>query len=494
MLQKVKNLINKILRRTKNLLKKIVPPSINIFHRENNRVLDAIAALRRENAGKQQQLLSEIAALKKQQQQMHQDLRKELLAELQKELPNKFQKEIQKETLLVQEQVASALKNLKAENQELKKCLAEMQEKHNQSELAINREILENRQVLSGEVRREGHGVRQKIERIRREDKNLPLISVLIPVYNVEDYLRECLDSVVSQQMENIEIICVNDGSTDGSGDILEEYAAKDSRIKVISKEKNEGLLLARKTAVEAARGEYLLFVDSDDCIDQRLCNFAEEVTKREYADIIQFGAGVCDYSNNENKLAWLQRALMPVDREWENGDVLKQAYVNRSHVTTMWGKLYKAELCKKAYADLPDTHCYVGEDIFTYFFLAHYAQYYKGIPTPEYYTYRHGLGVTNAEEMPLEKFELYCRMANFHRYTYDKLVRESQDPALQESYAGMVRRIATDCCNIYASRIREEDKEAALKMLVSYWGDSPIADEAAQKILGISLSQTQES
>lgn len=89
-------------------------------------------------------------------------------------------------------------------------------------------------------------------------------VSVIIPVYNVEKYLRECLDSVINQTLSDIEIICVNDGSTDNSLAILEEYAQKDTRIKIISK-RNEGAGKARQAAIKKASGEYLAFLDGDD-------------------------------------------------------------------------------------------------------------------------------------------------------------------------------------------------------------------------------------
>lgn len=89
-------------------------------------------------------------------------------------------------------------------------------------------------------------------------------VSVVVPVYNVEKYLRTCLDFIVAQTLREIEIICVNDGSTDGSLAILEEYAKEDARIKIISQE-NRGLSGARNTGMDAATGEYVAFVDSDD-------------------------------------------------------------------------------------------------------------------------------------------------------------------------------------------------------------------------------------
>ena len=92
---------------------------------------------------------------------------------------------------------------------------------------------------------------------------NKPKISVIIPVYNVEKYLAECLDSVANQTLKDIEIICVNDGSTDNSLLILKEYASKDSRIKIIDKE-NEGLGYTRKAGLKITTGECKLFINKN--------------------------------------------------------------------------------------------------------------------------------------------------------------------------------------------------------------------------------------
>ena len=93
------------------------------------------------------------------------------------------------------------------------------------------------------------------------------LFSIIIPIYNVEAYLRDCLESVLRQSFSNWEAVCVNDGSTDGSAVILEEYASKETRIKVIS-QINGGLSSARNTGLKAAKGDYILFLDSDDWLE----------------------------------------------------------------------------------------------------------------------------------------------------------------------------------------------------------------------------------
>ena len=100
----------------------------------------------------------------------------------------------------------------------------------------------------------------------------MPKISVLIPAYNVERYIARCLDSVIAQTFRDIEIIIVNDGSTDGTAAIIDEYAARDSRIKVINHPENCGLMWVRKTCVEASSGDYLMFVDSDDALKLDAC------------------------------------------------------------------------------------------------------------------------------------------------------------------------------------------------------------------------------
>lgn len=112
--------------------------------------------------------------------------------------------------------------------------------------------------------------------------------SVLIPVYNVEKYLNECVDSVLSQTFQNFEIILVNDGSTDSSGKMCDEYAKKDNRVKVFHQE-NEGLFLTRRFSISKAEGEFLLFLDSDDFWDADLLETIDEYIEKYSCDLIIF-------------------------------------------------------------------------------------------------------------------------------------------------------------------------------------------------------------
>ncbi len=115
----------------------------------------------------------------------------------------------------------------------------------------------------------------------------MPQISIIIPVYNVARYLPQCLDSVIAQTMREIEIICVNDCSTDDSLAILEGYAAKDARFKVISKPENSGLSATRNVGIDNASGQYLMFIDSDDYIDVTLCKKVYDLVEEQQADLV---------------------------------------------------------------------------------------------------------------------------------------------------------------------------------------------------------------
>lgn len=116
--------------------------------------------------------------------------------------------------------------------------------------------------------------------------QSLPLISIIVPVYRTEQYLRQCVDSLLAQTYNRIEIILVDDGSPDGSGGICEEYAAKDPRVKVIHQE-NGGLSAARNTGLDHATGEYVMFVDSDDWISPDNCEKAVAVARARDVDVV---------------------------------------------------------------------------------------------------------------------------------------------------------------------------------------------------------------
>ena len=119
--------------------------------------------------------------------------------------------------------------------------------------------------------------------------ENIPKISIIVPVFNVEQYLSKCLDSLINQTLHEIEIICVDDCSTDGSLKILQNYAKRDSRVCVFHLKQNFGTSYARKVGVSSARGSYIMFCDADDAFVSEACEHVCKEMERDPVDILQF-------------------------------------------------------------------------------------------------------------------------------------------------------------------------------------------------------------
>ena len=126
-------------------------------------------------------------------------------------------------------------------------------------------------------------------------------LSIIVPVYNVQDYLEECLDSLINQTYKDLAIICVNDGSTDKSSDILKQYAKKDKRIKIINK-KNGGLSSARNVGLKECKTEYVMFCDSDDSYNKKMCEKMLGVIEKDQSDIAICGTNIIYDAHKEMK------------------------------------------------------------------------------------------------------------------------------------------------------------------------------------------------
>ena len=167
-----------------------------------------------------------------------------------------------------------------------------------------------------------------------------PLISIIVPVYKVEDYLARCVDSLRNQTYENLEIILVDDGSPDNCGAICDDYAARDSRIRVIHK-KNGGLSSARNAGIDVAQGAYLGFVDSDDWVDIHTYEWLMEMVQTEHVKMVC--AGRWDYSSATGEKTL---GLCPPEREVISGEELaKRIFLWDNVDSAAWDKLYHRSL-----------------------------------------------------------------------------------------------------------------------------------------------------
>ena len=184
---------------------------------------------------------------------------------------------------------------------------------------------------------------------------DMPLVSIIVPVYNVEQYLPQCLESLINQTYKNIEIICVNDGSLDNSSNILSYYACKDKRVRVFE-QNNIGLSGARNTGLKYVHGEYVMFVDSDDWIDLETCEQAVKSMLKNNADLVMWSY-VREYDNrsSEKLMFWNDEQVFDSFDVKEKinrrlcgllGEELKHPdYANA--IETAWGKLYRFSIIR---------------------------------------------------------------------------------------------------------------------------------------------------
>ncbi len=256
-------------------------------------------------------------------------------------------------------------------------------------------------------------------------------VSVVIPVYNVAPYLRECLDSCVNQTLKDIEFICINDGSTDNSLDILNEYAEKDSRFRVYSQQ-NQGQGIARNTAIEKAEGKYLAFIDPDDWVElniyERLYNYAEE----KEAKVVKFNyTEYNDYSHKYKPTDFAKKVKQYFNYELTDGSeycwrMLKDGCLRNLELHA-WSFLYRTDFIKSN--DIRFAPSKRGEDhLFTngttiladkIYYLADYLYYYRC---------RSGSAVNSKNEDNFAVFDNIQRMQEF-------LVKHSLYIELQDEF-----------------------------------------------------------
>lgn len=197
------------------------------------------------------------------------------------------------------------------------------------------------------------------VENVSNTDR--PTVSVLIPVYNATSHLKDCMNSVLVQSFEDFEVILCDDGSTDGSAALCDEFAAKDKRIRVIHQD-NTGIPVARYSLMAEAKGEFIQFVDADDTLPHDMLDKAVTFARAADVDIVCFGYSVIEDNGREYKKVI---GLFPDGSVFTEDDrkLIYRAFVSDWTLNSIWGKFFKKELFY-AVTDRPEVHKNLsGED-----------------------------------------------------------------------------------------------------------------------------------
>ncbi|MDR1712880.1 MAG: glycosyltransferase [Coriobacteriales bacterium] len=224
-----------------------------------------------------------------------------------------------------------------------------------------------------------GGGVNSSSSRPSQADSRSPLVSIIVPVYNVEPYLRDCLDSLINQTLKRIEIICINDGSSDGSGAILAEYAARDPRVVVLTQE-NQGQAVARNRGLDRASAPYIMSCDSDDTFAPQMCE--KMLATLQHTDV---DAVFCDWNliydipeelkhdvDEYSRLKFFGRVQLSLD-ELVNTDVslcnkiFKKEIIDRMDIRLPEGLLFEDAYFFDAYMTAANYVYYLHEPLYNY-------------------------------------------------------------------------------------------------------------------------------
>lgn len=289
-------------------------------------------------------------------------------------------------------------------------------------------------------------------------------ISVIIPVFNVEAYLSQAMESLRLQTHVDWEAVCVDDGSTDGSSGVLDEYKAADARFRVIH-QRNSGTVIARKRAVAASTGDYLLFLDPDDWLDPAaLATIAAALEKRP-VDVLQYGASIHETGNRSAEARGVTEAYFNRDLpDTDGAGMLKAIYLDR---TMSWGlitRVVASRLAKPAFAAMPDVHMINSTDLLATFYLVVRAKSFHRIQD-RLYNYRYGSGISTQRLLSVDDFVRASRKLDSLLPLKDYVERcHPHDETIRRAYAA-VDEIMVDSMLIAFQRRMAGDRERMLAL-----------------------------
>lgn len=256
-----------------------------------------------------------------------------------------------------------------------------------------------------------------------------PFFSIIVPAYNVEEYIGECIESIAKQSFNNLEIICINDGSRDCTKTILNDYQKHDRRLTVIN-QTNSGISSARNRGIDMAKGHYIWFVDADDYIERHACERLHQVVQQQNPDIIIFGAHISSPHQSPPHSPWLEKTLTTRNKSY-------YAFTPEALFTEPGCRPFACRNCYKL--SFLNQHrlrfekkIRFGEDQVFQFMAFPRASRFAFIEDKLYHYrwLRNGSLMSTYGNMPEEKFKQHLRMAQYIRKRWEKSGDLKQMPA----------------------------------------------------------------
>ncbi len=300
-----------------------------------------------------------------------------------------------------------------------------------------------------------------------------PLVSIIVPVYNVEQYIDECLDSIKQQTYKNLEIIVVEDCSTDSSLQMLQSHL-DDKRIKLIQHHKNGGLSAARNTGIKAATGEYLMFVDSDDIIDSNLISVCLDCALQKNADVITYGFVPFKDGLTQPELAY------PTNNLNIKSVMLDNSYFNLPHFA--WLKFIRSSSVRSASLEFPVGLYYEDWPFHWHLGLATATRYQL---QADLYLYRQrGSSITGSTGKELlDLFIIHSKVSSLLQNHNNDEIKKIFANKVKQSYWSILTRIDSE---YLGTALKEAKKAQVFLRLKSYKNDMAVRSVIISKILSM--------
>lgn len=310
----------------------------------------------------------------------------------------------------------------------------------------------------------------------------MPKISIIIPAFNVGQYLAECLESVAAQTYENIEAIVVNDGSTDNTAQVAAEIAAKDSRFVIVTNNPNKGTHLTRRIGVEHATGDYAFFLDGDDALLPEMCEQLAKEVQRDPVDILHYGLTVVAAHElmEKERIAFEQFNNGPTSAA-SGEDIVRDIFDEERGYVVDWRftqRMYRTSLLKHAFAEMTDARLGRSQDGYECFVVSALAHSYRSFKQCQGYVYYYGRGISGTTMIDASKYAKYCgHFQSDFDAAYDFAGAHAGE-VLQKCAQGFQHKATQILANDWRVRVPDDQKAEAAAAMANIMGGAVTACE----------------
>ncbi len=304
---------------------------------------------------------------------------------------------------------------------------------------------------------------------LKNQQSNIK-VSVVIPVYNAEKYIRQCLDSILNQTLKEIEVICVDDLSTDSTVEILREYEANYSNVTAIYHKENYSAAKCRKDGVLASSGEYVVFSDADDFFELDALETAYNKIKEKKVDMLHFGTTVENCANlPKARIDMNAKLVAPYLKNDVSSNILEECFLNKKFAFNVWGKMIKGDVCREAVENATDGFFPKANDLYIAFLIFDKLTSYYAIDKKLYH-YCFGRGQTGHNTLDTAAFELCCKSAAVY-FELEKYAKEQNNFERYEKVLARIKdNLMTEQVNKWFTMLDYSSKSVGFDYMITAW------------------------